>query len=62
MITGSLRPLCGVAFRAVQERPDIIVTFMTLGGLDEKIAAECHRYSRSNGDDEDKEGMHRRLR
>ena len=35
---------------------------MTLGGLDEKIAAECDRYSRSNDDDEEKEGVRRRLR
>ena len=61
-ITGTLRPLCGVACRAVQERPDIVVTFMTLGGLDEKIIAECDRYSRSNDNDEEKEGMRRRLR
>ena len=39
----------------VQERPDIVVTFMTLGGLDEKITAECNRYSRSNNDDEEKD-------
>jgi len=61
---GSLRPLCGVACRAVQERPDIVVTFMTLGGLDEKIIAECNRYSRSNDDDDDDENerLRRRLR
>ncbi|KIM78330.1 glycosyltransferase family 1 protein [Piloderma croceum F 1598] len=59
---GSLRPLCGVACRAVQERPDIVVTFMILGGLGEKITAECDRYSRSNDNDDEKEGMRRRLR
>ena len=58
-MTGCLRPLCGVACRAIQERPDIVVTFMTLGRLDEKITAECDRYSQSN---DDKEAMRRRLR
>ena len=62
LITGCLRQLCGVACRAVQERPDVVVTFMTLGGFDERITAECNRYSRSNDDDEAKEGMRRRLR
>ena len=57
MITGCLRSLCGVACRAIQERPDIVVTFMTLGGFDEKIKAECDRYNGLNDDYEDKEGM-----
>ena len=59
-LAGCIRPMCGVACRAVQERPDIVVTLMTLGSLDEKIKAECDRYSRSNNDSD--EGMRRRLR
>ncbi|KDR66298.1 hypothetical protein GALMADRAFT_1162382 [Galerina marginata CBS 339.88] len=49
---GVLRPLCGVACRAVEECPDIVVTFMILGGWDKRIAAECDRYNRSNDDKE----------
>ena len=64
LITESLvRPLCGVACRAIQARPDIVVTLMTLGGLDDRITAiEGDRYSRSNDGDEEKEGMRRLLR
>jgi hypothetical protein len=35
---------------------------MILGGLGENITAKCDRYSRLNDNDDEKEGMRRRLR
>jgi len=41
---GSLRPLCAFATKAVRERSDIVITFMTCGSFEKRIEAECNRY------------------
>jgi hypothetical protein len=41
---GCLRPLCAFAAKAVQERNDVVITFMTFGNFENRIEAECNRY------------------
>ena len=44
VVIGHLRPLCAFASKVVSERPDVVITFMAVGGFYQQVEREIGRY------------------